>query len=193
MTGATRRWRLRSTSGWGFELARAGSMATVGVGDWGQSWRIGPGLVFTRLFRKQKQATSLIKVSQNAASIGTQTINIHSPLMVSPGHAHQKSASLSAAARELLLEASKDHQGAVIRMDLHEGFSVGTNGRQFVEQGDLRSAAQRRAAVTELKKARLLEDRAGVGQVFFVSAEGYRIADFLTSRLGRRRRAPHRV
>ncbi len=160
-------------------------MSWQGLDQW-QQWVLGIGgslaasaliWFFTRLFRKQKEANSSITVSQNAASIGKQTINIHSPVAGFPGHAQQQSPALSAAARELLLEASRDHQGAVIRMELHEGFSVGTNGRQFVEQGNLRSAAQWKSAVEELKKARLLEDRGGMGEVFFVTAEGYRIAD----------------
>jgi hypothetical protein len=59
------------------------------------------------------------------------------------------------------------------------GSSVQTNGRNFAEQGNARSEAQWRGAVAELSKLGLLEDRAGEDEVFFVTDEGYRIAELL--------------
>lgn len=83
------------------------------------------------------------------------------------------------AARELLVEASKDRQGVVMSLQTLAGSSVQTNGRNFAEQGNARSEAQWRGAVAELSKSGLLEDRAGKDEVFFVTDEGYRIAELL--------------
>src|ERR1019366_8748475 len=83
------------------------------------------------------------------------------------------------AARELLVEASKDRQGVVMSLQALAGSSVQTNGRNFAEQGNARSEAQWRGAVAELSKLGLLEDRAGEDEVFFVTDEGYSIAELL--------------
>lgn len=86
---------------------------------------------------------------------------------------------LSEAARELLLEAVQDPGGAIMRLGTMSGTHVQTNRRSFVEGGNLRSAAQWRRAVDELHSLGLLEDRAGKGEVFFVTDTGYRAADLL--------------
>jgi len=86
------------------------------------------------------------------------------------------------AARDLLIEASKDRQGVVMSLQTMDGSSVQTNGKNFAERGDPRSEARWRGAVAELSNARLLEDRAGEGEVFFVTEEGYRTAGLLKQR-----------
>ncbi len=60
-----------------------------------------------------------------------------------------------------------------------QGASVQTNGRDFIEAGNSRSQAQWRGAVAELSRLRLIEDRAGKREVFFITDEGYRVADLL--------------
>jgi hypothetical protein len=60
-----------------------------------------------------------------------------------------------------------------------EGCSVQTNDRNFADRGNRRSEAQWRSAVAELEGLGLVEDRAGKNEVFFVTDEGYRIADLL--------------
>lgn len=84
---------------------------------------------------------------------------------------------LSDAARELLLQAAQDPQGAVIRVGTFGGAVVKTNGRNLVGDDSPRSVARWRSAVDELHRLGLLEDRAGKGEVFFVTAEGYEFAD----------------
>ena len=86
---------------------------------------------------------------------------------------------LSDAARELLVEASRDPNGIIMRLGTLSGSHVQTNKRNFVEPGDARSAAQWRGAVDELYRLDLIEDRAGKGEVFFVTGEGYRVTDLL--------------
>lgn len=86
---------------------------------------------------------------------------------------------LSEAARDLLLEAVQDPGGVIMRLGTMGGTHVQTNQRGFVEAGNIRSAARWRGAVDELHKLGLVEDRAGKGEVFFVTDAGYRAADLL--------------
>ncbi len=86
---------------------------------------------------------------------------------------------LSEAARELLIEAAQDPGGVIIRLGVMGGTQVQTNQRGFVEAGNIRSAARWRGAVDELHNLGLVEDRAGKGEVFFVTDAGYRVGDLL--------------
>lgn len=91
----------------------------------------------------------------------------------------QKGPALTVAAQELLSEASKDSNGVIIKIGTLDGAHVQTNGRDFVESDDARSEAKWRAAVDELHHSRFVEDRAGKGEVFFVTDVGYEAADIL--------------
>ncbi len=66
-----------------------------------------------------------------------------------------------------------------MRLETMDGSHVQTNERSFTEPGDVRSAARWRGAVDELQRTGLLEDRAGKGEVFFVTDGGYRIGEFM--------------
>jgi hypothetical protein len=88
---------------------------------------------------------------------------------------------LGDSARELLVEASKDRQGAIMSLQTMEGSHVQTNGRDFI-RGGARAEAQWRSAVAELDRLGLIEDRAGKNEVFFVTDEGYRVAELLNQR-----------
>lgn len=103
----------------------------------------------------------------------TARINKLSATLTSSSHP----LSLGSRARELLAEASRDRVGAIMSILLADGTHVQTNGREFVEPNDLRSAAQWRAAVTELQRSGLIEDRAGEKKLFFLTDEGYKVAD----------------
>lgn len=86
---------------------------------------------------------------------------------------------VSSAARELLTEASKDRQGVIVSLLAMDEVTVQTNGRNFVERGDPRSAARWRSAVEELSRIGLVEDRAGKRQVYFITDEGYKVAELI--------------
>lgn len=86
---------------------------------------------------------------------------------------------ISPDARELLFEASKDQQGVVLNIQSLSGSSVLANGKDFIQPRNARSEAHWRSVVAELSNSGLLEDRAGKGEVFYVTGEGYRIADLL--------------
>jgi hypothetical protein len=87
--------------------------------------------------------------------------------------------SLSQAAKELLLEASRDENGVVMRFRTASGFHVKTNGRDFVADRDPRAEALWREALSELLGQGMLEDRSGKGDVFGVTNSGYMEADDL--------------
>jgi len=57
--------------------------------------------------------------------------------------------------------------------------TVQTNERDFTARDDVRSEARWKGAVVELNRLGLTEDRAGKGEVFFVTDDGYRVADLL--------------
>ena len=59
---------------------------------------------------------------------------------------------ISSAAQELLVEASQDRNGVIMRIGHLAGTDVMTNGRNFVEGDDARSAARWRGAVDELNR-----------------------------------------
>ncbi len=76
-------------------------------------------------------------------------------------------------AKQLLMEAVKDRNGTIMRLQVIGGAHVQTNGRDFVEGRDARSIPRWRGAVDELERLGLIEDRGGKGEVFFVTNEGY--------------------
>lgn len=87
--------------------------------------------------------------------------------------------SLTAAAQELLFEASKDPNGTIMQIGTLDGTHVQTNNREFVVSDNARSEAKWRSAVDELHNAGLVEDRAGKGELFFITDSGYDAADIL--------------
>lgn len=84
---------------------------------------------------------------------------------------------LTGPAQELLIEASKDDNGIVIRVETFGGLGIQTNGREFVEAKDVRSGARWNSALSELVDHRLLQDKVGKGEVFWVTDRGFQVAD----------------
>ncbi len=85
---------------------------------------------------------------------------------------------LAPEARQLLIECSKDSSGTVLAIETMDGFSIQTNGKQFVE-GGARSEAKWRAALGELRTLGLLDDRSRQGEVFGITNAGYEAAERL--------------
>jgi len=108
---------------------------------------------------------------------GSSTVADHTAL-VAVVPAPSPMPTLAGTARELLLEAAQDPQGAIMSLQTLGGSHIQTNERAF-PTGDARSAAQWKGAVADLERLGLTEDRAGTGEVFFVTDEGYRVADLL--------------
>jgi predicted nucleotide-binding protein len=86
---------------------------------------------------------------------------------------------LSEGARDLLIEAAQDRNGMIMSLPTLGGRIIQTNGRGFVESGDPRSEARWRAAVDELDRLSLIEDRGHKREAFAVTNDGYRVAEHL--------------
>ncbi len=80
-------------------------------------------------------------------------------------------------AKELLLEAAKDSNGAILF--LSAGACVQTNGREFVVPESARSASKWRQALSELHDFGLAVVSDSKGEVFTLTDAGFRMADLL--------------
>jgi hypothetical protein len=80
---------------------------------------------------------------------------------------------------KILLAAAAEGDGIVIHLAHLGGTDIQAGGRNFVESNDRRSIAKWEAAVDELERHGLTEDKAGKRELYFVTHEGYRVADGL--------------
>lgn len=122
-------------------------------------------------------AQKIISDFRRATSQANGDTDFAVPVPVTITHS-QPVPALGDAASELLIEASKDSQGVVMNLQTLGGSFVQTNGRNFSESNP-RSEAQWRGAVTELNNLGLLEDRTGKREIFYVTDQGYRVAELL--------------
>lgn len=88
---------------------------------------------------------------------------------------------LSNEAKVLIIEASNDSSGVVLKLAVTSGIHIQTNDKQFVKSRDPRSRAKWEGALKELCDYGLMEERGHKGEVYGVTNEGYRIADYLKS------------
>ncbi len=89
---------------------------------------------------------------------------------------------LSHMAASLLAEAAEDRSGIIMKVVHYGGAYAQTNGKKFGSEQDPRSRAEWEQAIDDLCALGLLQERGHKGEVFGLTAEGYRIADEL--RLG---------
>jgi len=93
-------------------------------------------------------------------------------------------AALPADARELLVEASQDRSGTIMRIRTMQGLILQANGRQFGESGDPRSEAKWEAALGLLRELDLAQDVGYKGEIFRLTDLGYQTADRLRAGVG---------
>lgn len=86
---------------------------------------------------------------------------------------------LSDEAQQLLIAGAADKHGTIIMIRTSGGLAVQTNERQFCDRQNARSKAIWQAAVRSLLQLGLIEARGHKGEVFGVTAEGFRVADEL--------------
>jgi hypothetical protein len=86
---------------------------------------------------------------------------------------------LSDSARHLLREAVKDRNGTVMKLATLGGGILQTNGQNLVTSKDPRERAKWEGALQELVNEGFLEAVGYKGEVFKVTAEGYRVGDTL--------------
>lgn len=84
---------------------------------------------------------------------------------------------LSNEARQLLIAAAADKHGTIIMARTMHGLHLQANRREFCEGQDARTEAKWQAAVRSLLQLGLIEARGHKGEVFGVTAEGFRVAD----------------
>jgi len=86
---------------------------------------------------------------------------------------------LSEEARNLLVEGAADRNGVILMVRTMSGLTVQTNGRQLCDTQDARTEAKWQRAVRDLIQQGLIEGRGHKGEVFNLTAEGFRLADEL--------------
>ena len=84
---------------------------------------------------------------------------------------------LSENAKELLVEATADKHGMIVRTRTMGGASIHTNRKSFGEMGNRRSEARWEQSLRELLNQGFIEDPKGQGNVFEVTHKGFGIAD----------------
>ena len=89
--------------------------------------------------------------------------------------ATQSYSTLTEAARELLMEASRDRYGHIMWISSADGLDIQTNNRSFVESHNPRSEAKGRAAVEELDRMGLIERQSS--SMLTITDAGYKLAD----------------
>ena len=84
---------------------------------------------------------------------------------------------LSESSKILLIEASKDSRGEIMRVTSKDGLTIQTNGKQFVNEQLPKTVAEWEAVLEDLKTLDLIkEKRSGPYHTFYnVSLKGYEI------------------
>ncbi|EGR2354505.1 DUF4062 domain-containing protein [Vibrio alginolyticus] len=86
---------------------------------------------------------------------------------------------LSEDAQELLIEASNDSNGTILRVEYLSGSTMQTNGKQLLIDGSAREVARWDAALNCIKDNGFVEPVGTKGQIFKVTHSGYEYADIL--------------
>ncbi|MBN1458218.1 MAG: hypothetical protein JXA57_01695 [Armatimonadetes bacterium] len=84
---------------------------------------------------------------------------------------------LSDEARQLLLEATDDKHGIILKAITFGGQFIQTNGKTFGDPSDRRSMARWEYALDQLASLDLVNDRSQKGEVFEATEPGYRLAE----------------
>lgn len=90
---------------------------------------------------------------------------------------HDPVKALSPEATALLAETSQDRNGTLLMVETLAGLGVETNEKDFVPEGDPRSAAIYRDAVRELVEAEFLRSVGAKGEIFEITRAGYSAAE----------------
>lgn len=105
-----------------------------------------------------------------AVVLGPNAVQIHGPVVTAQP-------ALSAEARQLLVAASRDQNGAVLVYTTFGGMFVQTGGQDFCESKNPRSEARWRAVIQELRLAGFIEQTDSEGNVFSLTDAGYARAE----------------
>lgn len=123
---------------------------------------------FEAKLNRQLRQTVLKEFPMAEASLAASPASSQIPRMIDFGEE----------ATELLIEATKDPQGIIMRTKTMSGLHIQTNRRQFAG-GDARSQATWEDALRSLESLHLVQVQGGKGEVFRVTKQGYKVADDL--------------
>lgn len=93
------------------------------------------------------------------------------------GNFKTASIQLSEEAKELLIEATKDHNGQIIRIGYSGGYDIQTNGKDFVKYNDPKSKALWSSALDELISNDLVKELSYEGEILEVTHQGYKTVE----------------
>lgn len=119
------------------------------------------------------------RVNKKEPFIGYGNIEIDGNFQLSKEELSDNEPSLSDDAKELLLEASNDPNGNIVKLILLDGTTLQTNSFDFLTNGGAREEVRWEAALNELIDRRLVEIIGFKDEVFRVTHLGYQIADLL--------------
>lgn len=126
---------------------------------------------FAELFYRHLQ----MKVNTDAYFQKSATASTASQIVE---HASVPNLTISSEARHILKAATASN-GMVMKLGHLGGATVSAGSQTFVEGNDRRAIALWEGAVVELEKEGLIEDKAGKGELYFVTNAGYLFADSL--------------
>lgn len=132
---------------------------------------------FRQMFSRQLQIalhsnpylSAILEAAAGTSGVGKPTIV---PLPSPDNELH-----LSDEARQLLLEATDDKHGTILKAVTFGGQFIQTNGKTFGDPSDRRSMARWEYALDQLASLDLLTDRSQKGEVFEATEPGYRLAE----------------
>ena len=124
----------------------------------------------------QAQIDAIQKISVEAAMVSTKEAQANSPEVL----AGLPSVRLTAEARQILLEAVRHDDPTILRVETMDGVHVQVNRTSMTAGADRRTIARWEAAVRQLEKLGLIEDRSHKGEVFDLTSDGWEIGDYLS-------------
>jgi hypothetical protein len=132
---------------------------------------------FARELQIQMNGNEYLKNVRKAADASAQR-ELQTSGLLNLGLERVRSPELSQEARNLLLEASLDEHGYILKSEHLGGASIQTNRKTFGES-DHRTYSKWTRAIDQLQRSRLIDQKDPKGQVFQITADGYEIAEKL--------------
>lgn len=127
--------------------------------------------------QKNPYLNGLVQSARKAGGIGVPSVSQE------PADPRaEQAASLTEEARTLLIEASQDKNGTILKVATFGGRHIQVRGKTFGDPTDRRSSAKWEYALDQLVTAGLVLARGVKDQVFELSEPGYRLAEYLEFR-----------
>jgi len=92
---------------------------------------------------------------------------------------------LSKEAMVLLLEASQDINGDILRLSSFGGLSISTNGKEFINNNSPEDEAIWEGAIEDLEDLGLIKDRGNKREIFKLTREGYKVITIIKNELNK--------